>query len=242
MNKIKISRIKSKRHVTNNEFWAQTPGKLRWILKKHDMGFVPNGLNWITRKKNWKIVDSLRDPIVFPKGMIPEFMDKRIGKTTASSSHNSKSTTPSWKETMMRRESMCPKHQVSKHWSGKIYGGHGYGRGDFAGRGWCSSGHGVSEGYQRVHQFGNGSRGARPNGVNQMSRNGKRVGSVVAWSVLKLKIWLTRLCIVLSSLRLIVLKCFYIWKCSFSFWGNEIFFFGNGIGLPHCILAWHQLK
>lgn len=66
------------------------------------------------------------------------------------------------------------------------YGGRGYGRGDFvnrgdfSGRGRGSSGRGGSEGYQRVDQFGNGSRGARPSGPNQMSRNGQRAGSVAA--------------------------------------------------------------
>lgn len=64
------------------------------------------------------------------------------------------------------------------------YGGRSYGRGDFAnrgdfaGRGRGSSGRGGSEGYQRVDQFGNGIRGGRSGGVNQMSRNGQRVGAV----------------------------------------------------------------
>jgi len=48
----KISRIKSKRHVTDNEFWAQVTGKLRCILKNHDMSFVRSGLNYVTLGKN----------------------------------------------------------------------------------------------------------------------------------------------------------------------------------------------
>eukprot|EP01018_Ginkgo_biloba_P035693 Gb_35692 [translate_table: standard] len=68
------------------------------------------------------------------------------------------------------------------------YGGRGYGRNDFTnrgdfsnrGRGSASGRGGTTEGYQRVDQIGNGSRGARASAGNQMSRSGQRVGSVTA--------------------------------------------------------------
>jgi RNA recognition motif-containing protein len=82
----------------------------------------------------------------------------------------------------------CPTYVEEKRPAGPraIHGRFPPGRGDFASRGdFDARGRGPSgcvgsEGYQRIDQFGNDSRGAWPSGVNQMSRNGQRVGFVAA--------------------------------------------------------------